>query len=94
MDNNTQHPSVKGANLVLNIVCAGLVAIGAWQIYDNRLEDGLISVIIGVALCAIPLSNGQFSNVTSPAWQKLLFTLLSIFVVVATGTVLYLVTTK
>jgi hypothetical protein len=91
---NKQHPSEKGANLVLNIICAGLVVIGFWQIYQNRLEDGLINIIIGIALNVIPLSNGQLNYPNSPWWKKIIIILLCVFVLGATGTVLYLAVTS
>lgn len=90
----TPPQDAKSINIILNIICAGLITIGLWQSFTNRLEDGLINIIIGVALITIPMSNGQFDYAKSPTWQKGLMIALSAFVVISTGVVLYLAFTR
>lgn len=67
-------------NVLLLIICSFLVIIGLWQIFTDRMEDGLINVLIGVGLGNIPLGN-WIDYKTAPLWQKVVFGFMAVFVV-------------
>lgn len=77
-------------NYILYINCVLLIIIGIWQIFTNRIEDGLINVIIGSSLITIPSTQNNFNYTNSPTWQKIGLVTLVAIVVIASIFVLYL----
>jgi|688.fasta_scaffold230695_3 hypothetical protein len=75
-------------NLLLIIICSALTIFGVYQVFSNRLEDGLINMIIGLGLSSIPFG-GSFNYKEAPKWQKVIFFLLSIFVVASSLYLIY-----
>ena len=77
-------------NILLVFICAILFGFGIYQISTNRLEDGLINLVISTGLGSIPFSTPGFNYNKSPFWVKAIFTVLAIFVVISTVYLVYL----
>jgi fluoride ion exporter CrcB/FEX len=77
-------------NLLLYIICGALIILGLYEVFTERVEDGLINIIIGSGLIGIPITNNGFSYNTAKLYQKVLVFALSIFVVGATLYLIYL----
>jgi len=76
--NNPAHNSQNQQNVIhyLGIVICGLLsAFGLYQIFTNRIEDGIINLIIGGSLIFsfIPFDYNQAAK-----WQKVLFIIYTI----------------
>jgi len=54
------------------------------------MEDGLINIVISMGLGSIPFSSTEFNYNKSPFWVKAIFTVLAVFVVIATVYLVYL----
>jgi hypothetical protein len=67
-----------------------LLIFGIYEIATNRLEDGLINIVISIGLGSIPFSSNDFNYNKSPFWVKALFTILAVFVIFVTIYVVYL----
>jgi hypothetical protein len=67
-------------------ICGGLSAIGIYQIFTNRVQDGIINIIIGSSLIFsfIPFDYNKAKN-----WQKGVLIAYAIGILFGTGYVIY-----
>jgi ABC-type sugar transport system permease subunit len=91
---DTQNSKSKELNITHQIgivVSAGLAIIGVFQIFTNRLEDGIINIIIGSSLS---FSFFPFDYDKAPIWQKALVIIYSLLLLVGIIYILYTGFTK
>jgi hypothetical protein len=83
---NSNSPATNATHQIGIVVCAGLAIIGIFQIFTNRLEDGIINIIIGSSLS---FSFFQFDYNKAPMWQKAIVMIYGILLLVGIGYILY-----
>ena len=89
LDEKTQNDT-QVFNVLLAFVCFGLILLGFFQTFTNRLEDGLINMVIGIGLLSVAFSGTNFTYKTAPLWQKILIAAGSAFVVISSFYIVYL----
>jgi hypothetical protein len=68
------------------IICAMLAVLGGYQIITNRIEDGIINIIIGTSLS---FSFIPFDYNKAEKWQKVLIVIYGLLLFVGTAYLLF-----
>lgn len=68
------------------LICTCLALLGVYQMFTNRIEDGVINIIIGSSLS---LSFIPFDYNKAPLWQKGLIISVGVLLLIATVYLLY-----
>ncbi len=69
------------------IICVSLAILGIYQIITDRLQDGIINIIIGTSLL---FSFIPFDYKKAPFWQKSLVIIYGLFLIVGIAYVLFM----
>jgi ABC-type sugar transport system permease subunit len=88
---NSNSPATNATHQIGIVVCMGLAIIGIFQIFTNRLEDGIINIIIGSSLS---FSFFPFDYDKAPRWQKALVMIYALLLLAGIAYILYTGFTK
>jgi hypothetical protein len=73
--------NTKTSNYFFLVICGFLTLLGLFQLFTNKVEDGILNLIIGTSLGSsfLPIDYKK-----APVWQKILLSVYAIVVILAT----------
>jgi len=77
-------------DLILVIACLILIGLGISETLSAKLQEGIINIVIGVAILVIPGSRASLNYKKGSKLEKGILVLVFIGILVSTGYLLYL----